>query len=173
MDKYLNSSGFSQQAGDWIRTLDLVRHPEGGFFVESYRSGGVIPGGVLSAHAGPRPFMSSIYFMLPTGDISRFHRLKSDEIWYHHAGGSISIHQIAPDGKHSVFVLGQDLATGQKLQIIIKAGCWFGAIADGGKESLTGCAVAPGFDYADFELGKRAELLAQYPQHEEIISKLT
>lgn len=173
MNTYSNGSEFSQQAGEWIRALNLVRHPEGGFFIENYRSEGVIPGGALSAHAGTRPFMSSIYFMLPTGAISRFHRLKSDEIWYYHAGGSISIHQISPYGKHSTFVLGQDLAAGQSFQIVIRAGCWFGAIADGSKESLSGCVVAPGFDYADFELADRGDLLAQYPQHEEIINKLT
>ncbi|MBU1105823.1 MAG: cupin domain-containing protein [Candidatus Riflebacteria bacterium] len=163
----------SQQARDWIKSLRLQRHPEGGYFAEVYRSEGMIRGEVLPEHGGSRPFMTSIYFMLPSGDVSRFHRLKSDEIWYHHAGGCINIHQIDPAGRHSVFALGQDLEAGQRLQIVIKAGCWFGAVVDGAEVGLVGCAVAPGFDFVDFELADRAKLLVQYPQFEEIINRLT
>lgn len=172
MNRPFNDSGLSQQARDWIRALDLQRHPEGGYFAEVYRAIGVIPGRVLLEHGGDRPYLTSIYFMLPPGDLSRLHRLKSDEIWYHHCGGSLSIHQIDPQGSHSVFRLGNNLAAGDSLQVIIKAGCWFGAVVDGDQEALVGCAVAPGFDFADFELAVRAELLAQYPQHEKIINRL-
>jgi hypothetical protein len=163
----------SLRAGEWIRTLGLISHPEGGFFSEIYRSDGMINGDVLPAHGGDRPFMTSIYFMLPPGDVSRLHRLKSDEIWYHHAGGCLNIHQIDYAGRHSVFRLGSNLAAGERLQVMIRAGSWFGAVAADSEEALVGCAVAPGFDFTDFELAIPGKLLAQYPQHEEIISRLT
>ena len=163
----------SQLAKDWINNLGLQRHPEGGYFAEVYRSEGGITGEVLPEHGGSRPFLTSIYFMLAPHDVSRFHRLKSDEIWYHHAGGSLNIHQIDPAGRHSVFALGPALAAGQRLQVVIRAGCWFGAAADDGEAALVGCAVAPGFDFADFELAERAKMLAQYPQFEQIIIRLT
>ncbi len=163
----------SQQAGEWIRSLRLIPHPEGGFFSEVYRSEGFIPGRVLQSHGGDRPFMSSIYFMLPPGEVSRFHRLKSDEIWYHHAGGALSIHQIDFAGRHCVFRLGRNLAAGERPQVTIKAGNWFGAIADSGEEALVGCAVSPGFDYNDFELAKPFELLEAYPGLQELICRFT
>jgi predicted cupin superfamily sugar epimerase len=165
--------GLSQQAGEWVRNFGLIPHPEGGFFSEVYRSEGSIPAVVLPAHGGERSFMSSIYFMLPPGDVSRFHRLKSDEIWYHHAGGCLSIHQIDHEGRHSVFKLGRNVAAGERLQVVVKAGNWFGAVIDAGEEALVGCAVAPGFDYCDFELASQLHLLEKYPQHESIISRLT
>ncbi|HAE37413.1 MAG TPA: hypothetical protein DCG57_02105 [Candidatus Riflebacteria bacterium] len=172
MNKPFSESGLSQHARDWIESLYLQRHPEGGYFAEVYRAGGMISGEVLPQHGGARTYLTSIYFMLPPGDLSRFHRLKSDEIWYHHCGGSLNIHQIDLQGSHSVFRLGKNLAAGDSLQIVIKAGCWFGAVAAGNEEALVGCAVAPGFDFADFELADRAQLLAQYPQHEKIINRL-
>ncbi|KAF1082621.1 MAG: hypothetical protein GQF41_1342 [Candidatus Rifleibacterium amylolyticum] len=166
-------SGLSPQAGEWVRNFGLIPHPEGGFFSEVYRSEGVIPAGALPWHGGARSYLSSIYFMLPPGEVSRFHRLKSDEIWYHHAGGCLSIHQIEHDGRHSVFKLGRNFAAGERLQIVIKAGNWFGAVADAGEEVLVGCAVAPGFDFSDFELARCHELLAAYPALEQLICRLT
>jgi len=166
-------TGLSKQAGEWVRNFGLIPHPEGGFFSEVYRAEGVIPAEALPVHGGDRLFMSSIYFMLPPGDVSRFHRLKSDEIWYHHAGGSLSIHQIDHNGRHSVFKLGRNFSSGERLQVVIKAGNWFGAVVENGEEVLVGCAVAPGFDYDDFELASQLHLLEKYPQHESIISRLT
>lgn len=171
--KHSGELELSKWACDWIKSLCLQRHPEGGYFAEVYRSEGFIAGEMLPEHGAARPFLTSIYFMLPSGDVSRFHRLKSDEIWYHHAGGSLNIHQIDQSGCHSVFVLGNDLAAGQRLQVVIKAGCWFGADAAGNEAALVGCAVAPGFDFADFELADRQQLLVQYPQFEDLIIRFT
>jgi len=173
MSEPFNASVLSQQAREWVRTLGLQRHPEGGYFAEVYRSDGMITGSLLPEHGGARPYLTSIYFMLPPGDRSRFHRLKSDEIWYHHGGGGLVVHQIDPSGLYTLFRLGWDLAVGERLQVVIKAGCWFGATVWGDEEALVGCAVAPGFDFADFELAGPTELLVQYPQHEEIINRLT
>ncbi len=161
------------QAEEWIKNLNLQRHPEGGWFAEVYRAPGHIPESALHNHGGDRPYMTSIYFMLAAGEVSRLHRLKSDEIWYHHAGGSLTVHQIAENGYYSAVSLGADLGTGQQFQLVVKAGVWFGATVEGYDTALVGCAVAPGFDFADFELGSRVSLLASFPQHYEIISRLT
>ena len=172
IEKQVAESGLSELAAGWLKSLALCRHPEGGYYAEVYRADGLIPGATLPDHGGSRPYLTSIYFMLTPGDPSRLHRLKSDEIWYHHCGGSLNIHQIDPQGNHSVFRIGNDLGAGDRLQVVIRAGCWFGAVVDGKEAALVGCAVAPGFDFADFELADRAQLLAQYPQHEKIINRL-
>jgi len=151
----------------------MQRHPEGGWYSEVYRSSGIFRGTALPEHNGDRPFMTSIYFMLQSGDVSRLHRLKSDEIWYHHAGGGLTVHQISADGKYHAVQLGQNLAAGERLQVVVQAGTWFGATLNAEEAALVGCAVAPGFDFADFELAKRKALIAQFPQHEAMINRLT
>ncbi len=157
----------------WKVKLGLRQHPEGGWFAEVYRSSGTISGEALPEHAGARPFMTSIYFMLTAGEVSRLHRLKSDEIWYHHAGGSLVVHQIDATGKYSNTILGQNVAAGENLQVIVPAGVWFGATLNDGDATLVSCAVAPGFDFADFELAERRSLIAVFPQHAALIESLT
>lgn len=163
----------SSRAREWIVSLSLCHHPEGGYFAEAYRADKFISQNALPDHLGARPFITSIYFMLPSGEVSHFHRLKSDEIWYHHVGGSLLIHQIDKQGVYRADKLGQDLADGDSLQIAISAGTWFGANVESGEEALVGCAVAPGFVFADFELATRQKMLAEFPQHERVISLLT
>ncbi len=157
----------------WKQKLGLERHPEGGWFAEVYRSNGTIAGETLPDHAGARPFITSIYFMLAAGEVSRFHRLKSDEIWYYHAGGSLTIHQIDKNGKYTHAILGQNVTVGENLQVIVPAGVWFGATLKDGDATLVSCAVAPGFDFADFELAERRSLIAAFPQHAALIESLT
>lgn len=158
-----------------IEHLKLQPHPEGGYYSEIYRSPGLIPALALAdTHSGYRRFMTSIYFMLVSGQVSKFHRLKSDEVWYYHSGSAISLHMIFPDGSYRRKILGNDLAAGQSYQVVVPAATWFGATVD--QEdfyALLGCAVAPGFEFDDFELADRAELLAEYPQHAPIIGQLT
>lgn len=166
-------SDLSPLAKQWIEHLAMIKHPEGGYYAEVYRSPGSVAATALPDHAGFRSFITSIYFMLPPGDVSRFHRLLSDEIWYYHAGGSITIHCINGNGACETFVLGPDLSAGHSLQIVVPAGVWFGAALDGDEAALVGCAVAPGFDFADFSLADRQLLLNQYPQHQQIIEILT
>lgn len=168
----LNSS---EKAKLLIEKLNLKEHPEGGYYSEIYRSEGLIPALALSeTHSSFRHFMTSIYFMLKPGQVSRFHRLKSDEIWYYHSGSSLTIHQIMADGTYNKLLLGPDLLAGQSFQVVVLAGCWFGAtVASESEISLAGCAVAPGFDFQDFELADQKQLLQEFPQHEEIISVLS
>ena len=112
--------------------------------------------------------------MLKSGEVSRFHRIKSDEIWNYHTGSSLSIHIIDINGKYSIKKLGLNLYNDEKLQQIVKAGCWFGAsVTEKDTFALVGCFVSPGFDFEDFELVKRQDLLKIYPEYEDIINDLT
>lgn len=155
-------------AQEWIDALQLQPHPEGGHYREVYRSPETIPPGMLPArYAGPRSFGTSIYFLLRAGERSRFHRLQSDEIWYHHAGGTGIVHQLLEDGSHRQEVIGPS-----QPQVVIPRGRWFGALVQTGDYLLVGCAVFPGFDFADFELARPDALLSQYPQHAGIIRQL-
>jgi predicted cupin superfamily sugar epimerase len=162
------------EAAKLIEKLQLIKHPEGGYYREIYRSEGLIPALALTeTHGGVRSFMTSIYFLLKSDQVSKFHRLKSDEIWYFHAGSPLSIHLIFSDGKYERRLLGPGIDKKQCFQQIIPAGCWFGATVENDGYSLVGCAVAPGFEFEDFELADRSSLLNAYPQHRLIIERLT
>ncbi|OGO16894.1 MAG: hypothetical protein A2Z14_01880 [Chloroflexi bacterium RBG_16_48_8] len=159
----------------WIEALGLERHPEGGYYKQTYRSDEVIHRtGLPERFPGPRFLSTSIYFLLPGKEVSHLHRIKSDELWHYHLGSSLSIHRFDPDGKHKILHLGQDAERGDAFQAVVPAGCWFGAVVnDPDSFCLVGCTVAPGFDFEDFELGSREELLKLYPQHHEMIELLT
>jgi predicted cupin superfamily sugar epimerase len=159
----------------WIEALDLERHPEGGYYKESYRSSEIIQlVGLPGRFPGPRVFSTSIYFLLSDNEVSYLHRIKSDEIWHFYTGSSLAIHVIEPQGGYQKIMLGQGIEMGEVLQGVVKAGCWFGAKVEGTESySLVSCNVAPGFEFEDFELADRSELLQIYPQHHEIIELLT
>jgi uncharacterized protein len=156
-----------------IKKFNLKEHPEGGFFVEAYRSSETIPQQALpSRYEGSRCFSTSIYFLLPAGSVSRLHRIASDEVWHFYLGGSLELLQISPDGRIEKVMLGQDIEAGQKLQHAVPAGCWFGARpTQGSAYSFVGCTVAPGFDFADFELANPEDLSRRYPDLKEEISR--
>ena len=158
-----------------IKRYQMMRHPEGGYYAEFYRSSGTISGNELSStHDGPRSFMTSIFFMLTSGEISRLHRLRSDEIWYFHCGASVTVHIITPGGRYKTKFLGSFSDSRACHQVVVKAGSWFGATIDSPDSvALVGCAVAPGFDFADFELADRTALAKQFPQHKAVIERLT
>ena len=159
----------------WIKSLGLERHPEGGYYKETYRSDEVIDlAGLPERFPGPRSISTSIYFLLQGGEVSHLHRIKSDELWHFHAGNSLSIHMIDPEGEHRIKRLGQNIENGEVLQGIVPTGCWFGAeVDDPDAFCLVGCTVAPGFDFEDFEMGDREVLLQLFPEHREIIGRLT
>jgi hypothetical protein len=163
------------QARHWIETLGLAPHPEGGYFREVHRSADLIPAAGLPARYGaPRCAGTSIYFLLEGRDRSHLHRLKSDEVWYHHAGGALAISMILPDGRREDVRLGTSPRDGALPQAVLPRGAWFGARLESESDyALVGCAVAPGFDFADFELGRRTDLLASFPQHRTLIEDLT
>lgn len=159
----------------WIEKLGLVPHPEGGFFAPAYRSPERLEKKSLPCRfPSGRAFVSSIHYLLDRDSISALHRLKSVEIWHYCAGSPLALHWIDTTGNLSMRLLGEDLEQGQFFQVAIEPGCWFGAeIAGPGDFSLVSCVVVPGFDFEDFELGRREDLLATYPRHAATIEKFT
>lgn len=138
------------QADIYISTLDLQPHPEGGYFRETYRNGREMN---FPDFEGKRNLCTSIYFLLKAGQRSALHRIKSDEIWYHHDGGALDILEIDEQGKHISTRLGKDIIQGEVMQHVVKAGRWFGAVLpENSPYCLAGCQVSPGFDFRDFEL---------------------
>jgi len=159
----------------WIDRLALRRHPEGGYYRETYRSKESIARENLPERfGGNRAFSTAIYFLLPSEEFSTFHRIKQDEVWHFYDGSALTLHVIDPKDKYSSMKLGRDIDRGETLQAVVGAGCLFGAsVDDPDSYTLLGCTVAPGFDFNDFEIPPREELLARYPQHRRIIEKLT
>jgi predicted cupin superfamily sugar epimerase len=160
---------------DWIRDLGLQPHPEGGWFREAYRSAESIPRPALPQRfTGDRHFATSIYYLLGPGDFSALHRIRQDEIWHFYDGSRLVVHVIRPDASTEQLLLGRDLAKGERPMAVVPAGSWFGAqVAKDDGYALLGCTVAPGFDFEDFELPTRVELLELFPQHETLIRSLT
>jgi len=155
-------------ARSWIRGLELQPHPEGGWFRETYRSAETI-----ETSRGTRAVSTAILYLLERGDFSALHRIRSDEMWHHQAGGALEIVELRDSGA-IVHRLGPDLDSGEQLQVVVPAGAWFGARpAKGVDFVLAACTVAPGFDFADFEMGERETLRAAYPRAAVWIDDLT
>jgi uncharacterized protein len=164
-----------RDAAYWINKLQLERHVEGGSFRETYRSSLLLSADSLTnLFTDPRSASTAIYFLLEAGQFSAFHTIKSDEVWHFYDGDPLDIYEIAADGSLITHKLGRDLEKGESLQAVVKAGNWFGSrVSTGGAFSLVGCTVAPGFDFADFELATREKLSARYPAHSALITSLT
>jgi uncharacterized protein len=159
----------------WIKHLNLQPHPEGGFFRETYRSNLVIDHNILPVdYSGNRKLSTSIYYMLRSGEISRLHRLHSDELWYYHLGSSIKIVMIDQEGNKHTKLLGANLEKAEQLQVLIPSGTIFGAeLIDSDSFSLLGCMVTPGFEFDDFEIFDKEDLLQAYPKHVDLINKFS
>ncbi len=153
----------------WVENLDLLPHPEGGFYKEVYRSSEF-----FQPHGfdGERNYSTSIYFLLEKGNVSHFHRIKSDEIWYYHGGDALSVFVIHKSGELEELKIGPNPDQGEVLQAVVPAGTIFGSKSSGAY-SLVGCMVSPGFDFKDFELFKTSQLLEEYPSHHQIIKELS
>jgi hypothetical protein len=159
----------------YINHLNLVPHPEGGWYRETYRSDEIIRHESLPARfAGDRCFSTAIYFLLEEGNFSAFHRIKSDELWHFYAGDTLEIILIAENGELCITNLGSNPEKGETFQYAVPDVYWMATRLKGnGKFALAGCTVAPGFDFADFEMAERTQLIKLFPQHENIIIKLT
>lgn len=156
-------------AKHWIEKLQLLPHPEGGYYKETYRCAAET---VFDGFDGKRSVSTAIYFLLEREHKSHFHRIQSDELWFFHEGVSLEIFCLSEKGLTTV-LLGKKIEAGEQLQAIIPAGTWFGAkVRDGKGYALVSCTVAPGFDFRDFELGKKAALLEKFPREEKIIGEL-
>jgi predicted cupin superfamily sugar epimerase len=169
------NNNYKNDPGYWIQKLNLQKHPEGGYYRETYRSKEILTAECLpKRYERFHTFYTSIYFLLTGKDISAFHRIKSDEIWHFYYGSSITLYRIDPDGMLFKTKIGDDLENGELFQTYIKAGHWFAAkVNEPSSFTLLGCTVSPGFDFEDFELGIRKELIKAYPRHREIIEQLT
>ena len=165
----------SPEVKSWIAKLKLEPHPEGGYYRQTYRSDLVLPKASLPpGFSGSRAVSTAIYFLLHGTDFSAFHRLRSDEMWHFYAGGALAVYVIDPDGSYSEIRLGNHSGTEEVFQAVVKAGCWFGSrLLEANSFALVGCTVSPGFDFEDFQMGKRADLLAKFPQHQRLIEQLT
>lgn len=161
-------------ATEIIKILQLREHPEGGFYREVYRCKEIIDEKCLpDRYTGERAFGTAIYFLLTDSDISAFHKIKSDETWHFYTGQSLTLYQIDSAGHLKKEVLGMDIFNDERPQITIEKETYFGAKVNGKGFCLAGCTVAPGFDFADFDMPGRGELLTRYPQHEGVIDLLT
>jgi uncharacterized protein len=163
-----------KDAAYWIEKLKLEPHPEGGYYRQTYIADLIILQDALPPQfAGPRPVSTAIYFLLDGQNFSAFHRLRSDELWHFYAGEALNVYVIEKDGRLSEIRLGADSDNGEVLQAVVKAGCWFASQVRGGKSyALLGCTVSP-FDFEDFELARREDLVQRYSQHREMVEKLT
>ncbi|MGL4876318.1 MAG: cupin domain-containing protein [Clostridium sp.] len=149
----------------YIEKLEMIAHVEGGYYKET----------VLSEDKfnEDKKLYSSIYFLLRTGEVSHFHRLTADEMWYYHDGEVLTIYMISPSGELITKQLGLDIEKGESPQVLVPKGYIFGSAMNKEGFSLVGCMVAPAFTFDDFKLFERKELLEMYPEHKEIIEKLT
>ncbi|MDE0837458.1 MAG: cupin domain-containing protein [Kiritimatiellae bacterium] len=159
----------------WIKHLNLVEHPEGGFFHENYRSDESIPKSALpSRYRFDHAFGTAIYYMLAGNDFSAFHRVASDEIWHFYDGTSILLHMLNPDWGYRSQQVGVRPEDGAVPQLVVPKGTWMAAeLVDKTSFCLVGCTVAPGFDFSDFEMARPDKLVAQFPEREAVIHRLT
>lgn len=157
----------NERVAELVSRFEMTPHPEGGFYKEVYRSANEIPG-------IQRNYLTSIYFLLVDDKVSNFHRIQSDECWYFHEGTPLLVHEIDSKGKYSSTTLGLDVSEGQVPFTVVPANTIFGShLKDFSGYALVSCAVSPGFDFEDFELFTRNELLYDYPTHQDIIHVLT
>ena len=153
---------------DRIEKLQLIQHPEGGWFRETYCAQSRV-----EIRGESRAASTAIYFLLGAGEVSTFHRIDSDELWHHYEGSALRVH-ILDDTGYKTLTIGS-LGTPDALpQGWVPAGAWFGAeVLEPTGYSLVGCTVAPGFDFAHFELAERSTLTNRFPSQAELIARLT
>ena len=160
---------------DLIRQFQLAAHPEGGYFYETYVSPDIIGhAGIPDRYSSARRSAKAIYFLLPGDQVSKFHRIKCEEIWCHHLGDAVTVFIIHRDGTLQECLLGTHIERGERPHVIIPHNVWFGAkVNKKNAYAFVSCITAPGFEFEDFELAERNALLQEYPQHRELIISFT
>jgi uncharacterized protein len=163
--------GPMNRVSELIDRLGLVPHPERGFYVETYRAG-------LSVdhlpHGGARAASTAIYFLVSRDQPATYlHRLLSDEIFHLYEGGPLEVLLLHGPQSGEIRRLGLDVANGERPQLVIHAGTWFGVeLAPDATHCLFGCTVAPGFDFDDFELADGSDLARDHPDHAARIARM-
>lgn len=156
-----------QRIQELVTQFNLQAHPEGGFYSETYRSD------QLTA-SQDRNLVTCIYFLLTSENVSNFHRIKSDEMWFFHEGSSLTVHTLDPQNGHLQHAVGNEIQKGQTPQLVVPKNTIFGSsVTDENSYSFVSCVVAPGFDFNDFELFSRKVLLEEFPEEFAIIERLT
>lgn len=157
---------------DLISRLNLLPHPEGGYYAETFRADETTnPGG---RYPSDRSTGTAIYYLLTPDTFSGMHILTSDEIFHFYLGDAVEQLHLFADGSHRMVEIGTDIVAGQRPQMVVPKNVWQGArLKPGGQFALLGCTVAPGFDFADFSMGKRADLMKRWPDATDMISALT
>ena len=140
-----------------VELLGLSPHPEGGFYRETFRASA----------------STAIYFLLPAGTFSAFHRIQSDEVWHYYDGDPLELHVIHPDDRYERVILGRGLGKGERPQYVVPGGAWQAAAPKGERFTLCGCTVAPAFDFAQFEMPPRAEMQAILPEYPDLVRRFT
>lgn len=158
-----------------ISALNLAPHPEGGYYKETYRSRESIEKKALPSRYGDaRALGTAIYYLLTPGTFSTMHILISDEILHFYMGDPVELLELYPDGSGNVITMGLDIGNGIEPQRVVPQNTWFGfRLAKGGKYALMGATVAPGFDFKDFDMADRTNLIRSYPDFENEIISLT
>jgi predicted cupin superfamily sugar epimerase len=161
-------------ADEIIKLFSLKPLPnEGGYYIETYRATektSDLPAG----YKGARNFSTAILYLITPQSFSKLHRVKSDEIFHFYLGDAVEMLKITENGKAETEILGINLLNGQKPQTIVHRNLWQGTkLTAGGKFALLGCTVAPGFEFADYQHGNRADLIKQFPHLKLSIEKYT
>jgi uncharacterized protein len=150
-----------------IQELQMQKHPEGGYYKETYRCNDTI-----NISDKKRNISTAIYFLLENDDKSHFHRIKSDELWFFHQGNALEILIIENNNLRTI-TLGNDLVNGETPQTMVPANCWFASrLKNKTGYGLVSCTVAPGFDFEDFEMAQKTKLISQHPKLEHIINEM-
>jgi hypothetical protein len=159
------------------KLLGLAPHPrEGGWYVRTYEAGEMVAAEAFEDGRYPsvRRTGTAIYYLLEPDTFSEMHRLKSDEVFHFYAGDAVEMLQLLPDGSGRRVAIGNDLAAGERPQVVVERGVWQGSrLVAGGKWALLGCTVSPGFEFEDYEEGGRAMLSGGWPEFAEMIAGLT
>lgn len=159
------------EADGLVRRLGLQPHPEGGYYRETYRAAETVRRPALDVQ---RAASTAIYYLLSGDAWSAWHRIRSDEVWHFYAGGPLLVHVLDGQGGLITHRLGNAIQNPDCVfQAVVPAGCWFAAErVHADRYTLAGCTVAPGFDFADFELADADRLAADYPAHRALVARL-
>ena len=159
-----------------IKALGLQPLPgEGGYYRETYRSGTQVP---IPSKNGEKSVIrhlgTAIYYFVTPREFSALHKLKSDEVFHFYGGDPVEMLQISETGEAKTTILGPNVLEGHQVQVTVPAGTWQGTrLLKGGKYALMGTTVYPAFEFADFELGKRADMTARFPKLAALIKRFT
>jgi len=165
----------SEHVQNIIKTFELEPHIEGGWFRRIFQSDQLLnKNSLTNCFTGTRYVTTSIVYLLQKGEFSAFHKLLQYETWHFYSGDSLVIHWFDENGQIHSQTLGNNYDKGEIPQLTIKPNTYFAAELQSKSEyAFVGCSVSPGFDYEDFTLAKRKDLLTLYPEHSILIKRLT